>query len=126
MAGVRRGLWALNKVLYGEALPRRPNLYPFIYHFLIAKVPLSYAFHRKLYHLHIPTERLLLNFSLEKPLIYSNESAVRCVYSRYFVKYLPFYIPPAWKGYPLQVEPPHIVHYRECPPPPNTIYTNRF
>ena len=30
------------------------------------KVPLSYTFHRKWYAFHIPTERLLLNFSLEK------------------------------------------------------------
>ena len=33
----RGGGWgggrALNKVLYGEALPRGPNPYPFIYHF---------------------------------------------------------------------------------------------
>ena len=35
-----------------------------------------------------------------------------------FVKFLPFYIPPAWKRYPFWAEPPHIVHYRELPPPP--------
>ena len=33
---------------------------------------------------HMPTEQLLLYFSLEKPLIYLDESAVRCVCSRYF------------------------------------------
>ena len=51
-----------------EAPPRGPNPYPFIYHFFIEKVPLSYTFHRKLYPFHIPTKRLLPNFSLEKPL----------------------------------------------------------
>ena len=34
------------------------------------------------------------------------------------VKSLPFYIPPAWKGYPFRAEPSLIVHYRERPPPP--------
>ena len=33
------------------------------------------------------------------------------------VKSLPFYIPPAWKRYPLRAEPPRIVHYREYPLP---------
>ena len=42
----------LSRVLYGED----------------QKVPLSYAFHRKLYPFHIPKERFLLNFSLEKAL----------------------------------------------------------
>ena len=31
------------------------------------------------------------------------------------VKSLPFYIPPARKGYPFRAEPPRIVHYRESP-----------
>ena len=58
----------LNKVLYGEAAPRGPNPYAFIYHLLTEKVPLSCTFHRKLYPFHIPTEQLFLHFSLEKPL----------------------------------------------------------
>ena len=59
-----RGL--LNKVLYGKAPPRGPNLYPFYIPFLIEKVPLSYTFHRKLYPSSMPTERILQTFSLEK------------------------------------------------------------
>ena len=35
----------------------------------------------------------------------------------YLLKSLPFYIPLAWKRYPFRAEPPHIVHYRKCPPP---------
>ena len=61
-----RGGGALDKVLYRAAPPQGP--YPFIYHFLIEKVPLSYAFHTKLYPFHLPTKRLLPNFSLDKPL----------------------------------------------------------
>ena len=34
----------LNKIRHGEAPPRCPTLYPFIYHFL-QKVPLSYTFY---------------------------------------------------------------------------------
>ena len=69
------GRGALNKVLYGL----------FYIPFLIEKVriPLSYTFHRKRYPFHIPTERLLLNFHLRNPLKYGDESAVRCVCSRY-------------------------------------------
>ena len=90
-----------------------PRMKPLSFYlpFLIGKVPLSYTFHRKLY-------RLLLNVLLEEPLKYLDESAVTCVCSRYFVKSLPFYIPPAWKGYPFRSKPPHIVRYRECLPPP--------
>ena len=103
--------------------PRMKPL-PFNLPFLIRKVPLSYSFHRKLYHFHIPMERLLLNVLLEEPLKYLDESAIRCVCSRYFVKSLPFYIPPARKGYPFRSEPPYIVPCREClppalPPPPS-------
>ena len=35
---------------------------------LIETVPLSFTFHRKLYPFHVPTERLLLKVSPEKPL----------------------------------------------------------
>ena len=90
-----------------------PRMKPLSFYlpFLIGKVPLSYTFHRKLY-------RLLLNVLLEEPLKYLDESAVTCVCSRYFLKSLPFYIPPAWKGYPFRSKPPHTVRYRECLPPP--------
>jgi len=37
----------LNKVLYREALPRGPTLYPFVYHF-DRKGALSYTFNRKM------------------------------------------------------------------------------
>ena len=59
--GVRR---ALNKVL-GFA-PRSKPL-PFYTPFLIEKVPVSYTFHRKLHPFHIPTEWVILPFSLETP-----------------------------------------------------------
>lgn len=39
------------------------------------------------------------------PFIYRNEK-----------KFLPFHIPRARKRYPLRVEPPRIIHYRESPP----------
>ena len=71
---------ALNKVLFREALPQGPNPYPFMYHFWWKSVYLLY----KLYPFHIPTERLLLNFSIEKQLKYLDESAVRCICSKYF------------------------------------------
>ena len=67
----------------GGSGPRSKPL-PFCIPFLIEKVPLSYTFHRKLYPFSIPTERLLLNFSLQKPLKYLGELAVGCVCSRYF------------------------------------------
>ena len=51
----------------GEAPSRDPNPYPFIYHFFIEKVPLSYTFHRKLYPFYIPTERPVLTFHLRNP-----------------------------------------------------------
>ena len=54
----------LDKVLYGEVPPRGPNPYLFIYHFWEKRYP----FRRKWYPFHIPTERVLLNFSLEKTL----------------------------------------------------------
>ena len=44
--------------------PRSKPL-PFYIAFLIEKVPLLYTFRRKLYPFHIPTEWILLNFSLE-------------------------------------------------------------
>ena len=53
---------------------------PFYKPFLLEKVPLSYTFHRKLHPFHIPTERLLRNFSLEKPVKYLEKSAVGCVF----------------------------------------------
>ena len=40
------GRGVLKKVLYGEAPPRRPTPYPFIYHFS-EKAPLSYTFYWK-------------------------------------------------------------------------------
>ena len=51
------GVGLLNKVLYGEAPPRGPSLYPLIYHFWEKRNPFR-----------IPTERVLLNFSFEKAL----------------------------------------------------------
>ena len=50
----------------GGAIPGGSKPLPFYTPFLVEKVPLSYTLHRKLYPFHIPTERLLLNFSLEK------------------------------------------------------------
>ena len=53
----REGGGVLNKVLYGEAPPRGPTPYPFIYHFgrkgtpftylLLKKVPLSHTYFGK-------------------------------------------------------------------------------
>ena len=51
----------------GGSAPRSKPL-PFNVPFSIEKVPLLYTFHRNLYPFHIPTEKLLLNFSLQKPL----------------------------------------------------------
>ena len=51
----------------GGSAPRSKPL-PFYIPFLIEKVPLSNTVHRKLYPFHLPTERLLLNCSLQKPL----------------------------------------------------------
>ena len=49
----------------GEGSKPLPSFIPF----LTEKVPLSHTgFHRKLSRFHIPTKRLFLNFSLEKPL----------------------------------------------------------
>ena len=69
----------------GGSAPRSKPL-PYYIPFLVEKIPLSYTFHRKLYPSHIPTERLLLNFSLQKPLkiLYLDKSVVGCVCSRYF------------------------------------------
>ena len=104
---------SFNSFIRGGSAPRSKPL-PFYIPFLIEKVPLSYTFHRKLYPFSIPTERLLLNFSLQKPLKYLAELAVglfeifwksllkpKCQFSLPFsilqlVKSLPFYIPPAW------------------------------
>ena len=52
--------------IWGVSTPRSKPL-PFYIPFLIEKVHLSYTFHTKLYPFHIPTKRLLLNFSPEKP-----------------------------------------------------------
>ena len=121
MGGGGGGGGTQQSIIRKDSAPRMTPL-PFYLPFLIGMVPLSYTFHRKLYQYHIPMERLLLNVLLEEPLKHLDESAVRCVCLRYFVKSLPFYIPPAWKGYPFHSEPPHIVGYREClppsPPPP--------
>ena len=62
---------------------RRSAPLPFHIPFLIEEVPLSYTFHEKFYTFHILTEGLLI-ISLEKPLKYLDESAVRCVCSKYF------------------------------------------
>ena len=44
--GVPGGGGVLKKVLYGEAPPRGPTPYPFIYHFFFSeKAPLSYTFY---------------------------------------------------------------------------------
>ena len=50
----------------GSALRSKPL--PFYIQYLVEKVPLSYTFHRKWNPFHIPTERLLPNFLLQKPL----------------------------------------------------------
>ena len=63
---------------------RRSKPLPFYIPFSIEKIPLSYTFHRKLYPFHIPTEWLLLNFSLYKPLKSLDESVVRCAHLRSF------------------------------------------
>ena len=69
--------------IWGGFAPRSKPL-PFYISILTEKVPLSDTFHRKLYPFHVPTERLLLNFSYENLLKYLDDSAVRCVCSRYF------------------------------------------
>ena len=69
--------------IQGGSAPRSKPL-PFYIPFLIEKVPLSYTFDRKLYPFSIPTERLLLNLSLQKPLNYLDELAVECICTRYF------------------------------------------
>ena len=51
----------------GGSAPRSKPL-PFYIPFLTEKVPLSYTFRRKWHPFHIPTERVLLNFSFEKAL----------------------------------------------------------
>ena len=123
----------LNKVLYGEAPPWGPNPYPFYIPFLIEKIPLLYTFHRKLYPFSIPTEQLLPHFSLQKPLIKILgwiscwvrlfEIFWKCLFIPKWQFPQPFYVSPAWKGYPFRAEPPRIVHYRESPPTPvETIF----
>ena len=129
------GRGALGRVFYGRLRPEVQTL-SLLYAILIEKVPLSYTFHRKLYPFHTPTERLLLNVSLEKPLkilgwisryvrLFESPLLPQWQFSQplsmlQLVKSLPFYtttsfdIPPAWKGYPFRAEPPRIVHYRKC------------
>ena len=51
----------------GGSAPRSKPL-PFYIPFLREKVPLSYTFRRKWHPFHIPTERVLPNVSLQKPL----------------------------------------------------------
>ena len=50
----------------GSALRSKPL--PFYIPFLREKLPLLFTFRRKFYPFHIPTERVLLNFSFEKAL----------------------------------------------------------
>ena len=122
----------------GGSAPRSKPL-PFYIPFLIEKVPLSYTFHKTLYPFHIPTEQLLLIFTLEKPfktlgwisrwvrlfeLFRESHLIPKWQFSQPFsilhlVKSLPFHIPPAWKWHPFRAEPPRIVHYRVPPPPPS-------
>jgi len=52
----------LKKVLYGEAPPRGPNPYPFIYHFFQKRYPFRVPFIGKRYPFHIPSGRLLVIF----------------------------------------------------------------
>ena len=133
----------LNSFIRGGSAPRSKPL-PFYIPFLTEKVPLSYTFHRKWHPFHIPAERLLLNFSLRQPvkilewisgwvllfevfwlsLLIPKSQFFHPFSMLQLVKSLPFYIPPAWKGYPFRAEPPRIVHYSECPrphPPPGTL-----
>ena len=53
---------ALNSFIRRGSAPR-PDPSLFYIPFLLEKAPLSYTFHRKWYPFHVPTERLLLNFS---------------------------------------------------------------
>ena len=69
------GVGALVKVLYGEAPPRGPHPYPFIYHFGLKRYAFRILSKKKLYPFHVPTERLL-KFSLENRLKHLDESAV--------------------------------------------------
>ena len=45
----------LKKVLYGEALPRDPTPYPFIYHFFQKRHPFRIPFIGKRHPFHIPS-----------------------------------------------------------------------
>ena len=62
------GGWGVLKSFKRGGSTSRPKPLLFYIPFLIEKVPLSYAFHRKLYPFRMPVEGVLQNFSLEKPL----------------------------------------------------------
>ena len=49
------GGWVLKKVLYGEAPPRGPTPYPFIYHFFQKRHPFRIPFIGKRHPFHIPS-----------------------------------------------------------------------
>ena len=85
---------------------------PFYIPFLRERVLLSYTFHRKLYPFHIPTEGLLLNFSLENSKAPKILGWISCYMRLFeiFLKYLyclndsfssPFLYFNSWNPYPL-------------------------
>ena len=58
------GYW--KNVLYGEAPPRGPTPYPFIYHFFSEKVPILFTFYWKKAPLSYTFLRRLMNKSLKQ------------------------------------------------------------
>lgn len=102
--------------LYGEALPRVPNPYPFIYQLFRKKLSLSIVHLQKDYY--IIFDRWVCSRYVE-----SSFSIPRWQFSLHFcilqlLKSIPFYILIVWKKYPFREEPPCVVHfdYREYPP----------
>ena len=61
-----RGVGILNKCLYGEAPPRGPTPYPFIYHFSRKRYPFRIPSIDKWYPFHIPCLELCIPFNCFK------------------------------------------------------------
>ena len=63
IAGVEGGGGVLKKCLYGEAPPRGPTPYPFIYHFSQKRYPFRIPSIDKWYPFHIPCLELYIPFN---------------------------------------------------------------